>query len=94
MEMGNSNSFSYHVTMDDIFYWPMSSFGQYCTSESSAVKEFEKLKKENPRRIYKVVKYPTVVERGEILGITGNPVTICTSETDEESETMRKLRQQ
>ena len=55
--MGNSSSsstaYSYHIHKkfgDDYYvaWWPASGFGQYCTDQKQAIKEYKKCVKENP----------------------------------------------
>lgn len=65
---------SYHVTFNDVFVWPLSTFGDYCIFRRIAMKEFNKCVKDNPNSNYKLVAYPAVVKGflfPRVLGITG-----------------------
>ena len=52
---------SYHVTIDDIFVWPMASYGAYCKDYKEARKQFDKCVKDSPQTNYKIVSYPAAV---------------------------------
>lgn len=66
---------SYHILkkLDSTwaFWWPMSSFGSYCTSQGEAEKQFQR---ETVGSGLRLVKYRVVTTwYGSLRGITGEP---------------------
>jgi hypothetical protein len=69
--------YSYHILYNMnmpnnlMFWWPMSSIGEYCTNENDAIKQFDKEIRENPTGVYQLVKYKAIREHyiGRVIGI-------------------------
>lgn len=65
------NTYSYHIEKNFGGYylavWPYSGFGQYCTKESDALKQYEIEAKDGPCR---VVRYKAVIINGKVIGCT------------------------
>jgi len=70
--------YSYHIFKkfgNDTYlaWWPLSGFDQYCTNLKIAEKQFEK---ECQDGSCKLIQYDTVVSKGKIIGITGEPIIL------------------
>ena len=68
--MGQSSSkldYSYHIEQkiggNYISIWPMSGFGDYCTSKSEALKQYKK-----QQNACRVVRYKSVIQNGIVIG--------------------------
>jgi hypothetical protein len=73
----SKGDYSYHInqrygTDTFISIWPQCGFGEYCTSEKEALKEYDRLTKTEPDSVFQVGKYPAVKDNdNNIIGVTG-----------------------
>lgn len=75
----SSPTMSYHVLKDFgggtyLWWWPISGMNQYCTVETEARLEYERITKADVEGGYRLVRYPAVTTMfGSVRGITGTP---------------------
>lgn len=75
--LGGGPTMSYHITKDFgnqkyVMWWPMASFGHYCTNEATARAEFARTIQDEGG--YQLIRYQAVTSTfGSVLGVTGKP---------------------
>ena len=74
--LGFQSIYSYHITKDlggsQLFWWPISGFGQFCTVERDAMNAYENEIKKDPSGSFELVRFPAVTRfRWKVIGITG-----------------------
>lgn len=64
-----NDGYSYHIILDDVFFWPSASFGIYCDDARQACTMLEEYQREYPKSKLEIVRYKSVRRNSVIIGI-------------------------